>query len=195
MVRAPWQTTQCWSNKGSHTASLQNNQKTKESTFGYHYWRMWLSRRKVYYVFYCSTDPGKWRRPSLAGDISVQGKHASFRGFSYTIHKRKGCSNSLPGPFPYGSWVLKRLEPVSSPTLTPGCDRKLTSAPGGLRLWQPASTSSLCLPVWLVRELRRHVWAFLKASTEKLVAQCLISLDMSKLWFHQEIQGQIKFPA
>lgn len=74
--------------------------------------------------------PGKWKPAGPAGDFSAQGKHTSFRGFSSAIQKREGCSNCLPGPFPSESQVLKRLEPVSSPTRTPGCDLGLTSVGG-----------------------------------------------------------------
>lgn len=129
MLCAPWRTTQCCSNKGSHTASLQNNQKPKESTSGHHYWRMWLSGCKVCYVSDCPTDPGKWKWPSLAGDLSIQGNHASFRGFSSVIHKRKGCSNSLPGPFPL--WILgfKKTGTRSQPRTKP-------------RMWSEADLSA-----------------------------------------------------
>lgn len=134
MLRAPWQTTQCCSNKGSHAASLQNNQKTKGATFGYHYWRMWLPAGKC--VMYSDgstvlTEAQGNGNQQARQETSAQDKYASFRGFSSAIQKRKGCSNGLPGPFPSESWVLKRLEPVSSPTRTPGCDLGLISVGGG----------------------------------------------------------------
>lgn len=45
--------------------------------------------------------------------------------------KGKAAPTVSQDPFPSESWGLKRLEPVSSPTLTPGCDLGLISVWGG----------------------------------------------------------------
>lgn len=147
MLRAPWQTTQCCSNKGSHAASLQNNQKTKGATFGYHYWRMWLPAGKC--VMY---SDGSTVLTEAQGNGNQQAQQETFLlrvsmpplGAS-DLPSRKGKAAptvsqdpSLLSPGFWKDWNL-----LAAPTLTPGCDLgRISVGEGGLRLWHCASTSS-----------------------------------------------------
>lgn len=187
MLHAPWQTTQCCSNKGSHAASLQNNQKTKGATFGYHYWRMWLPAGKCVMYF-----DGSIVLTEAQGNGNHQAQQETFLfrvsmpplGAS-ALPSIKGKAvptvSQVPSPLSPGFWKDWNLL-AYNPRMWSGADLHAW----GLRLWH--CQHLLCLPVWLVSQLTKHVWTFLKASTEKLRAQCLILLGMTKLWFHQDIQ-------